>query len=429
MTAARTQFGMPTGFRLPENDRQRGDPDKPLSRAHVDDHVLDKETCADEARPSVESETHSNLSSIDKDVSISGTSERSFSGAGLTRRGSEVQASITSRRDVERGFEPPEKTPTEQDDNDADLVTWDGPDDPQNPKNWPNKKRWTAVVCVSFFTLISPVSSSMIAPALEAIGQELGISSAVERALSLSIFVLAYAVGPLFIGPMSELHGRCVVLQLSNLVYLVFNLACGLAQTKGQMIAFRFLSGLGGSAPLAIGGGVLSDLFTAEERGRAMSVYSLTPLLGPAIGPITGGYVAERASWRWVFHATTVADALIQLVGLWQLRETYAPVLLARKRALLVRTTGNARLRTPYDHPERTTAQTLRRALTRPFILLFTQPILQVLALYMMYLYATSGSLSYPCRSDSAEPKTNEFLIPDSYPSLLPAPFSAPDES
>jgi len=219
------------------------------------------------------------------DSSESRRSEQSESLVPITRTVSEVRDGIESRRDIELGggqgddgcHATLEKigggagsgAGGSDDDDDPNLVTWDGPSDPDNPKNWPNRKKWAAVVVVSFFTLISPVSSSMIAPALEAIGDELAIPSSIERALSLSIFVLAYAIGPLFMGPLSELYGRVIVLQLSNLFYLFFNLGCGLARTKGQMIAFRFLSGFGGSAPLAIGGGVLGDLFTAEERGRA----------------------------------------------------------------------------------------------------------------------------------------------------------------
>lgn len=92
----------------------------------------------------------------------------------------------------------------------------------------------------------------MVAPALTAIAKEFHITNEVESQLTLSIFVLAYAIGPLFLGPLSEIYGRVPVLQLSNLFYLVFNIACGASQSKGQMIAFRFLSGLGGSAPLAV---------------------------------------------------------------------------------------------------------------------------------------------------------------------------------
>ena len=138
----------------------------------------------------------------------------------------------------------------------------------------------------------------MVAPALPRIGQDLGITQEVELSLTLSIFVLAYAIGPLFLGPLSEIHGRVIVLQLSNLFYLAWNLACGFAQTPGQLIAFRFLSGIGGSAPLALGGGVLSDCWHAEERGKAIAIYSLAPLLGPAVGPIAGGFIAEKVCVR-----------------------------------------------------------------------------------------------------------------------------------
>ncbi|KAL1892202.1 hypothetical protein Sste5346_007158 [Sporothrix stenoceras] len=273
-------------------------------------------------------------------------------------------------------------------DADPNLVKWEGPDDPQNPKNWTIGRKWAAVFIVSLFTFISPVSSSMVAPALPDIGRELHITSSVEQLLTLSIFILAYAVGPLFLGPLSELYGRVIVLQLSNLVYLFFNLGCGLAKTRGQMIAFRFLSGFGGSAPLAIGGGVLADLFTAEQRGRALSMYSLAPLLGPAVGPIAGAFIAQNTTWRWVFYSTTIADGVIQFAGLFFLRETFAPVLLTWKRDRLRKETGNNALYTAFDEARAGGVwHTLRIAFSRPFIMLGSQLIVQVLALYMMYLY------------------------------------------
>jgi MFS family permease len=131
-------------------------------------------------------------------------------------------------------------------------VKWDGPDDPENPRNWPNKKKWITITIVSLFTLISPVSSTMVAPALKSIAADFDIKEEFLSQLTLSIFILAYAVGPLFLGPLSETYGRAIVLQLANLFYLVFNIACGVSQSKEQLIAFRFLSGLGGSVPLAV---------------------------------------------------------------------------------------------------------------------------------------------------------------------------------
>ncbi|KAM0284667.1 hypothetical protein ACHAQH_001820 [Verticillium albo-atrum] len=307
----------------------------------------------------------------------------------LSRTISEVRDGIESRRDLEVGgpHGDEEKTETEEGERDPNLVAWDRPHDAENPKQWSKRRKWAAVFCVSCFTFLSPVSSSMVAPALTSIGRDLNIPSSTEQALTMSIFVLAYALGPLAWGPLSELYGRLIVLQLTNLFYMFFNLGCGLAQTKGQMIAFRFLAGLGGSAPLAIGGGVLSDLFTAEERGRAMSIYSLTPLLGPALGPIAGGYITQETTWRWIFYSTTILTAVIQTIGFFVLQETFTPVLLARRKALLVKQTGNKSLHTEYDHPDRTMRATLITAFTRPFRLLATQLIIQCLALYMMYLY------------------------------------------
>ncbi|TGO68147.1 hypothetical protein BOTNAR_0029g00150 [Botryotinia narcissicola] len=297
----------------------------------------------------------------------------------------EVIDGIEVERDVELGREKTQKSTKSV--RDPNLVTWEGPHDPENPKNWKIGRKWAAVLVVSSFTFISPVSSSMVAPALTSISSDLHIENSIEQSLVLSIFVLAYAIGPLFLGPLSEMFGRVIIVQVSNLVYLFFNLGCGLAQTKGQLIAFRFLAGLGGSAPLALGGGVLSDLFTAEERGKAISIYSLAPLLGPAVGPIAGGFIAENTTWRWVFYATTIADAVIQIVGLFYLQETFPPVLLGRKKNKLIKETGNQDLHTEWDVPDRTIIKALSVSLTRPFKLLGTQIIIQVLAVYMAYLY------------------------------------------
>lgn len=174
---------------------------------------------------------------------------------------------------------------------------------------------------------------------------------------------------------------------MQDSLLLTRSLIGGFAQTPGQLMVFRFFSGLGGSAPLAIGGGVLSDCFLPEQRGRAISVYSLAPLLGPAIGPIAGGFISEHTTWRWCFYSTSIFTGLVQCFGFFLLQETYAPKLLERKRNRLRKETGNMELHTAFDSPDRTLATTLKTAMQRPFRLLGTQPIVQVLACYMAYLY------------------------------------------
>ncbi|KAM0450711.1 hypothetical protein ACHAPV_010320 [Trichoderma viride] len=284
--------------------------------------------------------------------------------------------------DLEAAKLPAENT------NDPNLVTWDGPQDPENPKNWPNKIKWRYTVAVSFFTFISPVSSAMIAPALSKLGEDLGMNSKLEVELALSIFILAYAVGPLFFGPASELYGRVRLLQLSNIWYLIWNLGCGFAQTPAELFVFRFLAGIGGSAPLALGGGAISDIWSAEERGKAMGIYTLAPLLGPVVGPIAGGFIAEYTTWRWVFWSSSVAAVFIQAIGLIWLRESHPDTLLRRKRECIVKATGNHKLHTGNIECERLVGK-IGRALERPFRMFTTQPIITVIAIYMAYLFGT----------------------------------------
>ncbi|RDX43808.1 MFS polyamine transporter [Lentinus brumalis] len=274
------------------------------------------------------------------------------------------------------------------------VVDWEGPDDPQNPKNWSLKKKWAATLIVSAFTFISPVSSSMMAPASEQIAREFGITSSSVIALLTSVFVAAYAFGPLLLGPMSELFGRSRVLQLANMWYLAWNLGCGFAQNEGQLIAFRFLAGLGGSAPLSIGGGVLGDLFRPAERGQAIAIYSLAPLLGPVIGPTCGAWIAEKSTWRWVFWSTTIVDAFIQCLGVIFLKETFAPILLERKAALIRKgmdpEKGQYReVRTVFDGADRHWKTIVTKALIRPFALFVREPIVQLLGVYMAFIYGT----------------------------------------
>lgn len=156
----------------------------------------------------------------------------------------EIIAGIDTERDVE---ETPVEKVSSQEARDPNLVTWDSDDDPANPRNWSFKRKWAAVLVVSAFTFISPVSSSMVAPALGDMKAELGISGDFEAAMILSIFVLAYAIGPLIFGPLSEIYGRVRVLQYSNLIYLIFNFVCGFANNGSQMLAFRFFAGFGKS--------------------------------------------------------------------------------------------------------------------------------------------------------------------------------------
>lgn len=251
----------------------------------------------------------------------------------------------------------------------------------------PSNEVDSSLQVVSIFTFMSPVASSMVAPCLPQISAEFNITNSVEAQIIYSAFVLGYAFGPLFLGPLSEEYGRPIVIQLANLFFFIFNTAAGFSRNKEEMIVFRFLSGLGGSAPMSIGGGVVGDVWPKETRGAAMSLYSLGPLLGPAVGPVAGGFVAQYTTWRWTFWATSIVDIFVQVLGLFFLQETYGPKVLQNKVKRLRKDTGNQHLMTEFDKAGTSLAVKLKRSMGRPFILMGSQPIVQVLGLYMAYLY------------------------------------------
>jgi MFS family permease len=131
-------------------------------------------------------------------------------------------------------------------------LTWDGPNDPENPKNWPILRKWSALCGISAFVLMSPLSSTIVTPALDQIAHDLDVREAAQKTMVVTIFVLAFAIGPLIASPLSEVYGRTRVVQSWNIVYLAFNTACGFAQSKEALLILRFMSGLFGSATLGV---------------------------------------------------------------------------------------------------------------------------------------------------------------------------------
>lgn len=131
-------------------------------------------------------------------------------------------------------------------------MTWDGPDDPENPKNWSPRRKWKAIFAISSFVFMSPLSSTIIAPCLPAIAQDLGIKEQAVEQMVLSIFLLGFACGPLFASPLSEIYGRVRVVQSWNFLYLIFNTACGASNSVAAILFLRLISGIFGSATLGV---------------------------------------------------------------------------------------------------------------------------------------------------------------------------------
>ncbi|KAG2038280.1 multidrug resistance protein 4 [Suillus americanus] len=256
--------------------------------------------------------------------------------------------------------------------------------DPVNPRNWPLAKKWTTTAIVALYTFVSPLASSIMAPGLPVVATKFNITNPTILALTLSIFLLSFAIGPLFAAPLSEVYGRLWVLHLANLLLLVFNLGCALSRNTASFLIFRFLAGFVGSTPVTCGGGVVSDLFSERDRASAMALYFIGPLIGPVVGPVMGGFIAELIGIQDVFYVVVAMCGAAAVPGILLMRESYAPVIRLRRDKKSLDPERAAKI-----HPAFTMNKWayLWINLKRPFIIMTRSFICFILSLYMALIY------------------------------------------
>lgn len=181
------------------------------------------------------------------------------------------------------------------------------------------------------------------------------------------------------------------MLNVSNVVFCAFNLGCALAPSLGGLIVMRLIAGTGGSACLTIGSGVISDLFPTEQRGKAMAMYSLGILFGPVLGPICGGFIAQRAGWRWDFWVVFIVACILTTGIIVLNRETNHVVLLDWKTNRLRKELERPELQNILTHNKDAAARSrkniLKQGFIRPLKLLFKSPIVLLLSLYMSFVF------------------------------------------
>ncbi|PLB48473.1 MFS general substrate transporter [Aspergillus steynii IBT 23096] len=263
-------------------------------------------------------------------------------------------------------------------------VDWKGPDDPNKPMNWPKSRKQGIIIAVCAMRFTTPLASSMMSPALLVIGKDFPDASETLLSFSVSIYIIGFGLGPLLLAPLSEVYGRNVIYHVGNIMFTVFTVCCGLSPNIGALLAFRLMAGFFGGAPLTNGGGTIADLVPAEKRGLIMSIFSASMLMGPVLGPVIGGFLAE-VGWRWIFWVLTVLSGLTTIVGFIFLRETFAPVLLEKIARQLREKTGDSRYYAK-GKSDKKLSHLLLGAVTRPTRML-VNPIIIGTSVYMAVMY------------------------------------------
>ncbi|KAF9450774.1 MFS general substrate transporter [Macrolepiota fuliginosa MF-IS2] len=275
------------------------------------------------------------------------------------------------------------------------IVDWD-PNDPEDPYNWSKVRRCFITAQLAFTTFTVSFGSSSYSGGLKGIMHDLNISESIAI-LGISLYVLGFALGPLFFAPLGEMFGRRIVFLITISVYTLFQLQGALSKNLPTLLSCRLLTGIAGSSPLTNAGGAVSDIWSFRERGLASAIYATVPFLGPVIGPIVGGFVAENPhlGWHFNFWIMLILSALTLIIGYFISPETYAPVLLRRRAQKLQKASNNMiYYTTSYDrNRSKSFLQIMRMNLKRPFVFIATEPIVLLLAIYISIVYGTLYAL------------------------------------
>lgn len=262
------------------------------------------------------------------------------------------------------------------------LVTWTE-SDPENPLNWSQPCKWAITILMSLGGMVALMSGTMLAPALIDISQNLHTGPA-ETNMTLSIFLLAIAFGPMVLAPCTELYGRRRIWLICSTWYVMWSVGCGFAKTSGFLVAGRLLSGLGASVEYAVTTPVLSDCWSPEQRGQSFAISTFIPLLGPALGPILSGVITQSIGWRWLFWVLAVFDGCLVVAAFFILPETYERILLRRRASQLRKETGKP-FRTQWEQTSQPLYHELRTSIMRPCWMLVTQPTIQLMSVFLAY--------------------------------------------
>lgn len=219
--------------------------------------------------------------------------------------------------------------------------------------------------------------------------EEYGISTVVST-LGVSFFLLGFVFGPVFFGPASEVYGRKVPLFVGYIIFAIFQIPVAVAQNVETIMLSRFLGGFAASAPLAVMGGAMADLWDPIQRAYAICAFAAGAFCGPVAGPIIGGFVTQSyLGWRWTAWITIIMAALFGSIGLIVIPETSAARILQIRAKEMRYATKNWALHAKADE-NRISAQTIFTVyLLRPFVMLAREPILALLTAYMSFLYGT----------------------------------------
>lgn len=303
----------------------------------------------------------------------------------ISRADLEQQFSLAS---VERG--PTRPIEPEKLGDGTILVDWYDTDDAANPQNWSFGKKAIVLVQILLYTMSVYMGSAIYSPSTQGVMERFGVSLG-AASLGLSMYVLAYGIGPLLFSPLSEIPviGRNPPYIVSYAIFVILLVPTALVDNFAGLIVLRFLQGFFGSPCLATGGATLQDVYSLIKLPYVLSLWAFAATCGPALGPIISGFSVQAENWRWSLWEMLWMNAPVFLVLFFFLPETSSANILLRRAQRLRALTGDSRLKaqSEIDQASLTPRDIAIEALWRPFQLVLLDPSIAFTAVYTALIY------------------------------------------
>ncbi|OAX79429.1 hypothetical protein ACJ72_06248 [Emergomyces africanus] len=181
----------------------------------------------------------------------------------------------------------------------------------------PSQRRYL-VASISLAAFFSPLSANIYLPALNTLARELGVSISMMN-LTVTSYMVFQGVAPMFMGDLADTAGRRPAVLLCFIIYIAANIGLASQSNYVVLLVLRCVQATGSSPTIALAAGVVADIATSAQRGTYMGWVSAGALLGPAIGPVAGGLLAQFLGWRAIFWFLVIFGAafLVQFAVLF----------------------------------------------------------------------------------------------------------------
>jgi MFS family permease len=178
-----------------------------------------------------------------------------------------------------------------------------------SPRNWPLWRKWWIIAGLNFYSVIVFICSTGFVTD-EAVDQ-FGVNLQ-KSVLGQSMFILGIAIGPMFLAPLSEVHGRQPIYTTGIFLFSILQIPAALSPTYAGVIVARFLAGCFGGIPLSNVGASAADLFPTSQTAWPIMLFSFcSQVVGACLGPVIGSAIYVRTnSLNWLYWLSLIAGML-----------------------------------------------------------------------------------------------------------------------